>query len=196
MAVVIPLNNFPGPADDTVTAQTYYRMPYPLLSPKNTEYRLDRCVRSSLRATVCFFVLCNRHRFNRVPDPPPRDRLGVTYLPFTISSDTGYADLPLALLGDPSAGSGGSFRAVAPAAESGIGLLLRGERVGSENVPNNAYAQDGQELSSSAGACRAGSLASARFRPCPAPPARLSAPFACHIPRIFCFQVLSVFSIQ
>ena len=46
---------------------------------------------------VCFFVLCNRHRFNRVPDPPPRDRLGVTYLPSTISSDAGYADLPLAL---------------------------------------------------------------------------------------------------
>ena len=31
----------------------------------------------------------------------PRDRLGVTYLPFTISSDSGYADLPLALLGAP-----------------------------------------------------------------------------------------------
>ena len=26
MAVVIPLNNFPGPADDTVTAQTDYRI--------------------------------------------------------------------------------------------------------------------------------------------------------------------------
>jgi hypothetical protein len=26
VAVVIPLNNFPGPADDTVTAQTYYRI--------------------------------------------------------------------------------------------------------------------------------------------------------------------------
>ena len=90
------------------------------------------------------------------------------------------------------AGSGGSFRAVAPAAESGIGLLLRGERVGSENVPNNAYAQDGQELDASEGACRAGSLAGARFRPSrlSAPPVRLSAPFACHIPRIFCFQVL------
>ena len=76
------------------------------------------------------------------------------------------------------AGSGDSFRAVAPAAESGIGLLLRGERVGSENVPNNGYAQDGQELGASAGACRAGSLAGARCRPLPAPPARLSAPFA------------------
>ena len=50
---------------------------------------------------VCFFVLCNRHRFNRVPGAPPRDGLGVTYLPFTISSDAGYADLPLALLGAP-----------------------------------------------------------------------------------------------
>ena len=28
-------------------------------------------------------------------------KLGVTYLPFTISSDAGYADLPLALLGAP-----------------------------------------------------------------------------------------------
>jgi hypothetical protein len=55
-----------------------------------------------------------------------------------------------------------------------------GERVGSENVPNNPYAQDGQELGASAGVCRAGSLAGARFRPLPAPPARLSAPFACH----------------
>jgi hypothetical protein len=27
--------------------------------------------------------------------------LGVTYLPFTISSDAGYADLPLPLLGAP-----------------------------------------------------------------------------------------------
>jgi hypothetical protein len=48
--------------------------------------------------------------------------------------------------------------------------------VGSENVPNNAYAQDGQELGASAGACRAGSLAGDRFRPLTAPPARLSAP--------------------
>jgi hypothetical protein len=50
---------------------------------------------------VCFFVLCNRHWFNRVPGAPPRDGLGVTYLPSTISSDAGYADLPLALLGAP-----------------------------------------------------------------------------------------------
>ncbi len=27
--------------------------------------------------------------------------MGVTYLPFTISSDAGYADLPLPLLGAP-----------------------------------------------------------------------------------------------
>ena len=71
------------------------------------------------------------------------------------------------------AASSGSFRAVAPAAESGIGLLLRGERVGSENVPNNAYAQDGQELGVSAGACRAGSLAGARLGPLPASPRTL-----------------------
>jgi hypothetical protein len=53
-----------------------------------------------------------------------------------------------------SAESGGSFRAVALADVSSIGLLLRGERVGSENVPNNAHAQDGQELDASAGSCR------------------------------------------
>ena len=29
------------------------------------------------------------------------DELGVTYLPFAFSSDPGYADLPLALLGAP-----------------------------------------------------------------------------------------------
>ena len=48
-------------------------------------------------ATVCFFVLCNRHRFNRIPGPPPRDGLGVTYLPTTLSSDAGYARLPIRL---------------------------------------------------------------------------------------------------
>ena len=55
-----------------------------------------------------------------------------------------------------SAESGGSFRTVALAAVSSIGLPLRGERVGAENVPNNTYAQDGQELGMSAGACRLG----------------------------------------
>ena len=50
---------------------------------------------------VCVSLFYVRHRFNRVPDPPPRDRLGVTYLPFAFSSDAGYADLPLALLGAP-----------------------------------------------------------------------------------------------
>ena len=30
-----------------------------------------------------------------------RIEMGVTYLPFTVSSDAGYADLPLALLGAP-----------------------------------------------------------------------------------------------
>ena len=52
-------------------------------------------------SSVCFFVLCNQHWFNRVPGAPPRDGLGSTYLPFTISSDPGYADLRLALLGAP-----------------------------------------------------------------------------------------------
>jgi hypothetical protein len=33
--------------------------------------------------------------------PRARIEMGVTYLPFTISSDAGYADLPLPLLGAP-----------------------------------------------------------------------------------------------
>ena len=34
-------------------------------------------------ACVCFFVLCNRHWFNRAPGPDPRGtEMGVTYLPF------------------------------------------------------------------------------------------------------------------
>jgi len=39
--------------------------------------------------SVCFFVLCNRHWFNKAPGPDPTE-LGVTYLPSTISSDAGY----------------------------------------------------------------------------------------------------------
>jgi hypothetical protein len=46
--------------------------------------------------------LCNRHWFNKAPGPDPRGtELGVTYLPSTINSDAGYADLPLPLLGAP-----------------------------------------------------------------------------------------------
>ena len=62
-----------------------------------------KCLGNTLEhyLAVFFFISCNRHRFNRVPGAPPRDGLGVTYLPSTISSDAGYADLPLALLGAP-----------------------------------------------------------------------------------------------
>ena len=67
------------------------------------------------------------------------------------------------------AASSGSFRAVALV----VGLLLREGRVGCRNVPNNAYAQDDQELGTSAGACRAGSLAGAWFRQLPTPPRTL-----------------------
>ncbi len=39
---------------------------------------------------------------SRAPGPDPRGtEMGVTYLPSTISSDAGYADLPLPLLGAP-----------------------------------------------------------------------------------------------
>jgi len=48
---------------------------------------------------VCFFVLCNRHWFNRVPGP----RYGPGGCLSTLHPclDTGYADLPLTLLGVP-----------------------------------------------------------------------------------------------
>ena len=52
--------------------------------------------------SVCFFVLCNRHWFNKAPGPDPRGtELEVADLPSTISSDAGCADLPLPLLGAP-----------------------------------------------------------------------------------------------
>ena len=72
-----------------------------VITPKQTFFVLEH--RSVTLQCVCFFVLCNRHQFNRVPDQPPRDGLGVTYLPsaFQVSSYAGYADLPLALLGAP-----------------------------------------------------------------------------------------------
>ena len=50
------------------------------------------------RECVCFFVLCNRHWFNRVPGPI-RDGGCLSTLRFC--SDASYADLPLALLGAP-----------------------------------------------------------------------------------------------
>ena len=49
---------------------------------------------------VCFFVLCNRHWFNRVPGP---NRDGGYLSTLRPCSDAGYADLrlPLPLLGAP-----------------------------------------------------------------------------------------------
>ena len=42
--------------------------------------------------SVCFFVLCNRHWFNKAPGPDPRGtEMGVTYLPFALA-DAGYAE--------------------------------------------------------------------------------------------------------
>ena len=35
---------------------------------------------------VCFFVLCNRHWFNKAPGPDPRGtEMGVTYLPSALA---------------------------------------------------------------------------------------------------------------
>jgi hypothetical protein len=78
-----------------------FLLPSVVITPKQTFFVLEH--RSVTLQCVCFFVLCNRHQFNRVPDQPPRDGLGVTYLPsaFQVSSYAGYADLPLALLGAP-----------------------------------------------------------------------------------------------
>ena len=47
---------------------------------------------------VCFFVLCNRHWFNRVPGP---NRDGGYLSTLRFCSDARYADLPLPLLGAP-----------------------------------------------------------------------------------------------
>ena len=55
MAVVIPLNNFPGPADDTVTAQTYYRI-------QNTVIRKVRS-RGNLARTPDVAVVISLNRF-------------------------------------------------------------------------------------------------------------------------------------
>ena len=51
------------------------------------------------------------------------------------------------------AASGGSFRAVAPVAVWGLGLLLRESMVDYGNAPDNAYSQGVRELNASAGAC-------------------------------------------
>ena len=48
---------------------------------------------------------------------------------------------------------GVSFRAAAAVAVWGIGLLMRGERVGCGEVPDSVYSQGSQELNASAGAC-------------------------------------------
>jgi len=51
---------------------------------------------------VCFFVLCNRHWFNKTPGPDSRGtELGVTYLPSAFSSDANCANLPT-VIGCPS----------------------------------------------------------------------------------------------
>ena len=50
------------------------------------------------KKSVCFFVLCNRHWFNRVPGP---NRDGGYLYTLRFCSDASYADLPLPLLGAP-----------------------------------------------------------------------------------------------
>ena len=50
------------------------------------------------RHRVCFFVLCNRRWFNRVPGPRQTRECLSTLHPY---SDAGYADLPLTLLSAP-----------------------------------------------------------------------------------------------
>jgi hypothetical protein len=52
--------------------------------------------------TVCFFVLCNRHRFNRIPGPPPRDELGCTHMhPSPLAQTLAMRPTPN-LIGSPS----------------------------------------------------------------------------------------------
>ena len=61
-----------------------------------------RCVCHGVCVSVCFFVLCNRHWFDKAPGPDPRGtELEVTYLPSAFNSDASCADLPVPLLGAP-----------------------------------------------------------------------------------------------
>jgi hypothetical protein len=55
-------------------------------------------IERKISRVVCFFVLCNRHWFNRVPGP---NRDGGYLSTLRFCSDASYADLPLALLGAP-----------------------------------------------------------------------------------------------
>jgi len=59
-----------------------------------------RALKSFLFRRQCVFLCFNRHWFNKARILGGTE-LGVTYLPSTISSDAGYADLPLPLLGAP-----------------------------------------------------------------------------------------------
>ena len=70
-----------------------------LLSPFTRRFRLGFALlpglggfviqsidRSTCDQCVCFFVLCNRHWFNKAPGPDSRGtEMGVTYLPFALA---------------------------------------------------------------------------------------------------------------
>jgi hypothetical protein len=58
-----------------------------------------RRLRTVLPYIVCFFVLCNRHWFNRSPGPDQVDRTGVSTLRFELRRSVTELCLPLALLG-------------------------------------------------------------------------------------------------
>ena len=77
---------------------------FPIRYASQKHYFRPDIVLIVILCSQCVFLLflCNRHWFNKAPGPDPRGtELGVTYLPSTISSDAGYADLPLPLLGAP-----------------------------------------------------------------------------------------------
>ena len=75
-------------------------LPPPMFNvpPRSFLFRQLQCF-SGMALCVCvslFYVIDTGSIGSRA-----RCELGVTYLPFTVSSDAGYADLPLALLGAP-----------------------------------------------------------------------------------------------
>ena len=56
-----------------------------------------KCDRAKLCVCVSLFYVIDTGSIGS----RARIEMGVTYLPFTVSSDAGYADLPLPLLGAP-----------------------------------------------------------------------------------------------
>jgi hypothetical protein len=65
----------PGPASQTAGAGPHLIVTSLALAASESTRTQFTIYRS-----VFFFVLCNQHRFNSIPGPPPRDELGCTHI--------------------------------------------------------------------------------------------------------------------